>query len=112
MGKHAARCYSNRTVHDARRPLLAVILAVILLPGCKRDEDIVTYNAPKPPPAQAAATQGAAASASALSPEPGPDTPGLSYTMPAGWVPLKAHTFEAARFDPGAGDGKTFFTIS
>jgi hypothetical protein len=27
-------------------------------------------------------------------------------------VPLKAHTFEAARFDPGAGDGKTFFTIS
>lgn len=99
-------------MHHVRRPLLAVILAAILLPGCKRDEDIVTYNAPKPPPSRTAATQEAAASASALTPQPAPEIPGLSYTTPTSWVPLKAHTFEAARFDPAAGDGKTFFTIS
>jgi hypothetical protein len=106
-GKHLPPCYSSKTVQPHRK-LSIVLVTALLLPGCKREDEIITYSAPKPPQQSATSPSPVAA----VNEVPPPEIPGVIYTAPAGWVSVQPHQFEAARFDPAAGDGKTFFTIS
>lgn len=104
-GKHSPPCYSSSIVHCYRNLLTLVFLA-LLVPGCKKQEEIVSFSAPKAP-ANTPGTRAAMANVMAA-----PEIPGMAYSAPAGWMALQPHQFEVARFDPGANDKKTFFTIS
>lgn len=92
-------------MHGSRTLLTCVALA--LLVGCKKEEPIVSYNAPKPPVSTAATQEASAEPAAQVAP---PQIAGMSYNAPAAWVAVEPHQFEKARFD--VGDNATFATVS
>src|SRR5258708_3308023 len=49
-GKHLPRCYSSRTVDHLRSTLVVGVLTlVVALSGCKREDEITSFSAPKEP---------------------------------------------------------------
>src|SRR4051812_48677616 len=80
-----------------RAPFVILVTLLALFPGCKKDEGIIVYSAPKD---AAPATAPAMPTAENIAPpvEQGAAASPLSWTVPAGWKQLAGGALRFASF--------------